>query len=94
MSTYNFVVNDNGKVYCYLWTEAKGHRGPNEIGTCLFEFAKQNAKGARHLVAFCDGCAGQNKNKAIAALMAYIVANTEIESYFLCFLEKGHREYC
>jgi hypothetical protein len=41
---------------------------------------------------YADNCGGQNKNRYILALMAYVVQTTPIEKIALCFLEKGHTQ--
>ena len=93
LSSYNFVVTDCENAHCYFWSEDHGNRGVNEIGSNLIDFAQKKAReGKRHIVGFCDGCGGQNKNRPIAATLSYIVSSTPILSMFLCFLEKGHTE--
>ena len=61
----------------------------------VIAFARTKAdEGVTNIMAFCDGCGGQNKNRPIAAAMSYIVQSTPIESFWLCFLHKGHTENC
>ena len=93
LSTYNLVFTDTSNAYCFFWSEDDGNRGVNEIGTSLIRFAVAKAiEGRRHLIAFCDGCGGQNRNRLMATVMSYIVKSTPIESIFICYLEKGHTE--
>ena len=95
ISCYNFVVNDEADKtgYCFFWSEVEGNRGANEIATNLIAYAKRKAaKGTKVIMAFCDGCGGQNRNRIMAAACDYIITNTGIELIFICYLEKGHTE--
>ena len=42
IATYNFTIYDlgNNQGYCYVWHEQISKRGPNEIGSCLWNFLK------------------------------------------------------
>ena len=93
LSSYNFVVNDTKNAYCFFWSEEHGNRGANEICTCLKLFAEEKAKeGAKHILAFADGCGGQGKNRMVAATLDHFVQTTDLESFNICYLEKGHTE--
>ena len=95
LSCYNFVVNDDTekKGYCYFWSQDEGNRGANEMASNFILFAKSKAEeGKKCIMAFCDRCGGQNRNRPIAAALSYIVENTSIQSIMVCYLEKGHTE--
>ena len=95
LSNYNFVVNDTKNAFCYFWEEVDGNRGVNEIASNLISFAQSKAeKGSTNIMALCDGCGGQNQNRPIAAALSYIVKTTAIQSFYICYLQKGHTENC
>ena len=80
LSCYNFVVNNTENAYCYLWDQCNGNRGVNEVASNLIRFARSKvAQGYKNIMAFCDGCYGQNKNRIVAAALSYIVQTTTIE---------------
>lgn len=72
LSNYNFTTYNLGtkEGTCFMWHECLAKRGANEISSCLYIFLKeQDAKGAETIDMFCDGCAGQNKNSIVPAMI-------------------------
>ena len=93
LSSYNFVVNDTIHAYCFYWSQDEGKRGANEICTGLKLFGEAKAReGVKHIVSFADGCGGQGKNRMVAATLSFVVKTTTLESWSVCWLEKGHTE--
>jgi hypothetical protein len=95
LDVYNLSVYSLGDagVVCYMWDQTKARRGASEIGSCLLDHLKRQAeKGKTAVAIYADNCGGQNKNRYILALMAYVVQTTPIEKIALCFLEKGHTQ--
>lgn len=76
LAFYNFGVHSistNGTVpFMMNWTENVAKRGSNEILSCLFEFV-QSIGPMKHLLAWSDSCAGQNKNFNLIALYQYLI---------------------
>ena len=61
----------------------------------MHKFGTEKAEeGVRHLLQFADSCGGQNRNRQIAAAQSYTVQNTDLETWQITFLEKGHTENC
>ncbi|CAG9812850.1 unnamed protein product [Phaedon cochleariae] len=93
LATYNFTIFDiphkNG--YCYVWSENCAKRGANEIGTCVLSFIRKYCDG-KSIVFYSDNCAGQNKNKFIAAMYSFAVSNFNIPIITHKFLITGHTQ--
>lgn len=86
-----------GDVFCYFWDESEGNRGANEIGSCIYDYLTQlsqkHSNEKLHVTFYSDNCTGQNKNKFIATLFSFAVANlSNIESITHNFLIKGHTQ--
>ena len=95
LSCYNFVVNDEATKtgHCFFWSEIDGNRGSNEMATNLLRYAQRKAEtGTLSIMAYADGCGGQNRNRIMAAVCNYIVTETLIESIEVCYFVKGHTE--
>ena len=85
LSCYNFVVNDDGNANCFLWPETEGNGGVSEVWTCLIDSTLQITElGIKNILSFCDNCPGQNRS--------LMKMNTQIEVFFMYFLEKRHAE--
>lgn len=85
-------------VYCYFWDETQAKRGSNEIGSCVYEYIKNLSEKSSdqnilHITFYSDNCSGQNKNKYITSLYAYMVAKLpNIGSITHKFLITGHTQ--
>lgn len=91
-STYNLTIYEsrNQNAFCYLWGETIGNRGCNEIVTCICNYliSVDQRQSITSIALFCDSCAGQNKNKAMFAMIRYVLkfelkCITEIKLTFL-----------
>ncbi|CAG9765712.1 unnamed protein product [Ceutorhynchus assimilis] len=93
LATYNFTVYDIAQKqgYCYVWSEHIAKRGANEIGSCVMYFLQQNAVG-KSIVFYSDNCAGQNKNRFVAAMYLYAVSKFDIPEITHKFLVTGHTQ--
>ena len=87
--TYNFGIHDcvTGKGFMYMWNETVVKRGPSEDASCLQKFLETNRTGAKSLVAYSDGCGGQNKNLTILGLYCELHRNG---TYNVINLSRGH----
>ena len=90
--TYNFGVHDcvAEKGYMYMWDETLAKRGSSEVASCLEHFFQNFCTGAKSLVAFSDGCGGQNKNLTIIGLYQELHRNGVYEILNHKFLTRGH----
>lgn len=66
-----------GRGFFHLWTEDKGGRGPEEVGSSILSFLQNIKVENDHLVAWSDSAGGQNKDFYIYLSMAlsYIQKN-------------------
>ncbi|XP_050673826.1 uncharacterized protein LOC126971565 isoform X1 [Leptidea sinapis] len=90
-------VGAYGEVFSYFWDETRGHRGANEIGSCILDYlTKLSAKYPEkrlNIIFYSDNCCGQNKNKFITSLYGYAVATlSNINSITHKYLIKGHTQ--
>lgn len=71
LNALNFTVYDlqSNKCDCFVWDESQGHRGVNELGTCVLKYLREinqnNSNANREVIFYSDNCAGQQKNKYI-----------------------------
>lgn len=68
--TYNLTIHDlgSGQVKCYMWHEAEGGRGANQIATILYEELMNLPDEVNHVILYSDTCGGQNKNSHVSAM--------------------------
>nr|CAH7739725.1 unnamed protein product [Callosobruchus chinensis] len=98
LNVFNFTVYDikTNSVVCYVWNEAQGHRGANEIGTCVLNYLNVlNDRFANEtdVIFYSDNCAGQQKNKFVLSMYAYAVRNLQnIKSITHKYLITGHTQ--
>lgn len=79
-----------GRGYFHLWTEDRGGRGPEEIGSCLLSFFETIEEKPNHLIAWSDSAGGQNKNFFIICLWHYLVKQSVFMIIDHKFPEVGH----
>lgn len=94
LSTYNLTVFNLGtkQGYCFMWHEGTAQRGSAEVGSCVYNFILKNVEASvKEFSFFSDNCAGQNRNRNIAALYLYCAINYKIKIRHT-FLEKGHTQ--
>ncbi|CAH1958505.1 unnamed protein product [Acanthoscelides obtectus] len=77
--------------FMYIWNESIASRGPQEIGSCLLHFIKNQVK-TKKLLMYSDQCGGQNRNIKMALLCNYIVSSHDliVEEINHKFLVSGH----
>ena len=91
LSLYNFTIYDNSSAngHCYLWDETEV--GTNEIASILLSYLHNLPRSVRHFTSFSDTCAGQNRNKFVAAAMLHAVQQIDhLETIDLKYMESGH----
>ena len=91
---YNLTIYESGtkEGICYLWTEVDARRGSNEIASVLFQYLEEKERaGVKHIHFFCDSCYGQNKNRAVFAMVFAFLGKAKcIETVELNYLVPGH----
>lgn len=91
--TYNLGIHDaatDSATMC-VWDETVASRGPQEIGSCLMRYIKENVKTKR-LILYSDQCGGQNRNIKMATICQYIVCHPDyvVEKIDHKFFVSGH----
>lgn len=91
--TYNLGIHDeqNGTAFMCMWHEGNGSRGPNEVGSCLLKYIKEN-NVPKNLIAYTDTCGGQNRNIKICLFWLYALndESNNIEMVDQKFFVSGH----
>ena len=83
----------NGEGYCYIWDESISGRGACEIASCIYSFLKDcAAKGVNEVVLYSDNCSGQNRNRFLVSMYAYVLHSTAFHTIRQNYLEKGHTQ--
>ena len=94
LSCYNFTVYElNSKEgHCYFWHEGQAKRGANEISSHLYHFlVSLDVRNITEVALFADGCAGQNKNSILPAMLLHVVQNAQsLKKITLYFYETSH----
>lgn len=91
--TYNLTIHDlgTGGVTCYMWHEAEGGRGGNQIATCIFTELVSLPPDVKKVILYSDTCGGQNKNSHVAAMyMTVMQRNKNLEIIDHKFMVSGH----
>ena len=95
LNVLNFTIYDikTNSCQCFVWDESNGHRGVNELGTCVLHYIKSVIEsGKKDIIFYSDNCAGQQKNKFMLALCLYAVNKLDINSITHKYLIKGHTQ--
>jgi len=96
LNVLNFTIYDMQKniADCYVWDESNGHRGVNELGTCILKYLEMKSdKNEGDVIFYYDNCPGQNKNKFILALYIHAVRQFKnIKTITHKYLIKGHTQ--
>lgn len=79
-----------GRGFFHLWTEDKGGRGPEEVGSSVLTFLQSIDIETDHLAAWGDSAGGQNKNFFIVCSWHYLVHQGIFKTVDHKFPEVGH----
>ena len=94
LSCYNFSVYDvkSKDAHCFLWNETVAGRGANEIASHLATYlVEADEHGFEVASLFCDGCAGQNKNSVMCAMMMNVLKTTRhLNEVTIFYFETNH----
>lgn len=93
----NFTISELklDKTECFFWDESQGHRGANEIGTCVLKYLQKKSSCADEyldITFYSDNCCGQQKNQYIIGVYIYAVQYLKIRSITHKFLIRGHTQ--
>lgn len=90
-AVYNQTIYDvsSTNAACYMWHEGLAGRVFDEVGSCLWNYLKENANGIP-CVLMSDTCSAQNRNIFVTALLLHAVIELNIPSIDQCFVEPGH----
>lgn len=92
--TYNETIRDvqAKTTYCYMWHEASGGRGSNQIASILYKYIEENVpNNIHHLITYSDTCSGQNRNINVALMFMLAVQNHQsLKIIDQKFLVPGH----
>ncbi|XP_053966877.1 uncharacterized protein LOC128868612 isoform X1 [Anastrepha ludens] len=98
INSYNFTICEvgNDSVECFFWHEGEGHRGANEIGSCILKYLEKKASEINNdnleFTFYSDNCCGQNKNRYIIAMFMHAVKTLKIKAITHKFLICGHTQ--
>jgi len=91
---FNLTIYDTTtkKTHCYMWHEAEGGRGANNIGSCLYRhLLEEIPDGIKHVTLFSDSCSGQNRNSHVSvSVIVALQQHNMLESVDHIFFETGH----
>ena len=94
LSCYNFSIYNikSTEAHCFLWNESIAGRGANEIASHLATYlVKADRNGFEIASLFCDGCAGQNKNSVVCAMMMHVLKTTQnLQEVTIFYFETNH----
>ena len=78
--------------HCFLWNETVAGRGANEIASHLATYlVEADEHGFEVASLFCDGCAGQNKNSVMCAMMMNVLKTTRhLNEVTIFYFETNH----
>lgn len=96
--TYNLTIYEtqiDGNIpVCYIWDETRAKRGSKEIGSCLWHYFKGLPACVEEVIMYSDRCAGQNNNRTVLFIMAYVteLAAADGRKLSIChkFMASGH----
>lgn len=91
--TFNLTMHETGTgdVKCFMWHEAEGGRGGNQIGTCIYKEMISIPEEVSKVILYSDACGGQNKNSHVLAM--FLMAMTENQNLVVIdhkFMVSGH----
>lgn len=91
--TFNLTVHETktNKATCYMWHEAIGKRGGNQIASCVYHYIKSLPETVKHVILYSDTCGGQNKNSFVSAMFLTVLSECpHIQTIDHKFLVPGH----
>ena len=97
LSIYCFGICDavTSHLSAYVYDESKGGKGGNNVASLLLQYVRENFVDSNlgpmmELNIIMDNCAGQNKNRMVIRMAAYMLELRYFKRINLIFLVKGH----
>lgn len=95
LTLYNLTLYESAppnEAYCFVWSETNGKKGSSEIGTILCHYLmKCVPEEVTEVSLFSDTCGGQNRNQFVAAILLWVIQNSNhLKIIEHKFLESGH----
>jgi hypothetical protein len=81
-----YRLND-GEVDLYIWNESDGHVSCNEFVSCIVHYVSMLPEEVTRVILISDGCAYQNRNRALSSGLRDLSKSIVIEQLYL---ERGH----
>lgn len=91
--TFNLTIHNckTKQATCYMWHEATGKRGGNNIASCLYDYIVNLPQTVSKIILYSDTCGGQNKNSFVSVM--FLIAMKKCP-HIICidhkFLVPGH----
>ena len=71
--------------------EFEAKRGSNEVAAYLSKYIEKKAvSGCKTINMFADNCPGQNRNKFVAFMLAFMNSRLGLDKPAVGLVEKGH----
>ncbi|KAH9630407.1 hypothetical protein HF086_009556 [Spodoptera exigua] len=95
LTLYNLTLYESAppnEAYCFVWSEINGKKGSSEIGSILCHYLmKCVPEEVTEVSLFSDTCGGQNRNQFVAAILLWVIQNSNhLQIIEHKFLESGH----
>lgn len=91
--TYNLTIHDcaTGKSEHCMWHEGEAERGPNEIGSAMYQYVMKLPEHVQEVTMYSDTCGGQNKNSIMNAVLQTLLSHKPtVKKINQKFLVPGH----
>ena len=95
LPVYNLTVFNLDTKACkaFIWDETEGHRGANEISSCMLNYLRSRPSAVSEVIMYSDSCMGQNKNMYMTAMLHnFVQSNTSVTSINQKYLESRHTQ--
>lgn len=95
LSVYNltFFNLDTKLCQAFIWDETEGHRGANEIASCVLHYLSALPASVSEVILYSDSCMGQNKNMFMTSMLHnFLQSDTSIITISQKYLEPGHTQ--
>lgn len=76
LSTYNLTIRDSTSesvTECFMWYEAVGGRGSDQIASCLYKKLRRIPDYVSHVTTYSDTTGRQNRNNNMASMFSLII---------------------
>lgn len=74
----------------YVYHEGEANKGPDEVCSMLLKYFNDIPVNVKHLILFCDGPSGQNKNHTVVRFLLNLCDSGRFETITHNFPVRGH----